>query len=363
MKAWRLNSIGDIGFLSVDKPVINPGEVLIRVMAAGICGSDIPRIFKTGAHKMPLIPGHEFSGIVEETGRDVPDLWTGKRVGIFPLIPCRACGPCKAGHPEMCRNYDYIGSRRDGAFAEYVTVPAENLIELPDEVSFEEGAMLEPMAVAAHAMHLALNGCGTPLCRDAKLVVCGLGTIGLLLVMFLLDQGFENVYVIGNRPEQKKRALSLGIREENWCNSREDDALKWITGTVSGADAFFECVGRNECISLGIDAAAPGGRILLVGNPYSDMSFPKDTYWKILRNQLTLKGTWNSTFLSGDNAEDARDDWQFVMQRLLEGSICPERLITHRLKLEEMDRGFHIMKDKTEDCCKIMMIHNRLKGE
>jgi len=356
MKAWRLNDIGDISFSDVDMPVIKPGEVLVRVMAAGVCGSDIPRIFETGAHKMPLIPGHEFSGIVEGIGKDVPVLWMGKRVGIFPLIPCRMCGPCKAGYPEMCRNYDYIGSRRDGAFAEYVAVPAENLIVLPDEVSFEEGAMLEPMAVAVHAMRLALKGCGTPLCRDAKLVVCGLGTIGLLLVMFLLDQGFENVYVTGNRPGQKKRALNLGIREENWCSSRENDALKWITDTVGGADAFFECVGRNECVSLGIDAAVPGGRILLVGNPYSDMSFTKNTYWKILRNQLTLKGTWNSTFLNGDLSEDDPDDWQFVMRRLMKGNIHPKRLITHRLKLEEMGRGFGIMRDKTEDCCKIMMV-------
>ena len=132
MKAWVLNKVGEIKFEEVDRPVPKEGEVLLRVRAAGICGSDIPRVYQTGAHRMPLIPGHEFSGAVEEVGLGVDPKWGGKAVGVFPLIPCRKCEPCKAGHFELCRSYDYVGSRRDGAFAEFVTVPAANLLELPD---------------------------------------------------------------------------------------------------------------------------------------------------------------------------------------------------------------------------------------
>ena len=129
MKAWRLNDIGDIKLTDIDIPVPKPGEVRIKVMSAGVCGSDIPRIYETGAHFMPLVPGHEFSGTVEGIGKDAPPLWLGKRVGVFPLIPCGKCEPCRYGHQEMCRDYGYIGSRRDGAFAEYVTVPASNLMK------------------------------------------------------------------------------------------------------------------------------------------------------------------------------------------------------------------------------------------
>ena len=116
MKAQVLYGIGNIKLTNVDEPVPRKGEALVRVMCCGICGSDIPRIYKSGAHNMPIIPGHEFSGVVEEC-KDKPAL-VGKRVGVFPLIPCRECSQCRAGHYEMCENYDYLGSRSDGGFAE-----------------------------------------------------------------------------------------------------------------------------------------------------------------------------------------------------------------------------------------------------
>ena len=272
MKAWILNSIGNIRLSDTDVPMPGSGEVRIKVMAAGICGSDIPRIYNTGAHRMPLIPGHEFSGVVEGIGKNTPTYWMGKRVGVYPLIPCMDCEPCRSGHYEMCRNYDYVGSRRDGAFAEYVTVPATNLIELPDAVSYEEAAMLEPMAVAVHAMRIGvtvpamrtgLDGLDIVSTMDAKIVVCGLGTIGMLLTMFLIECGFENIYVIGNKDCQKDRVTALGIPEQNYYDSRRvnagsKDVVSWLKDTVGGADVFFECVGKNECMRLGIESAAPG---------------------------------------------------------------------------------------------------------
>ena len=158
MKAWVLHGVGDIRFEEVETPQPADGEVLVAVRAAGICGSDIPRIYQTGAHVQPLIPGHEFAGQVVGTGRDVSADWQNRRVGIFPLIPCKNCVSCQKQHYELCRSYSYLGSRRNGGFAEYVTVPAWNLIALPDAVSYEQAAMMEPMAVAVHAMRSALAG-------------------------------------------------------------------------------------------------------------------------------------------------------------------------------------------------------------
>ena len=355
MKAWILHDINDIRYEETQTPEPKSGEVCIRVMAAGVCGSDIPRIFETGAHKMPLIPGHEFSGIVEETGDGVNSTWKKKRVGVFPLIPCGKCEPCKNGHPEMCRNYDYVGSRRDGAFAEKVMVPASNLIELPENVSFEAAAMLEPMAVAVHAMRI-FSGDEVLVDHNTKIVVCGLGTIGLLLTAFLIEKGYKNVFVIGRREEQKKRAMSIGVRDDHYIDGRSSDVSTVITDRLGSADVFFECVGKNECVNLGINILAPAGTLVTVGNPYSDMEFTRDTYWKILRNQLTVKGTWNSTFLKNNKTEDAPDDWQYVIKRLAEGTVNPELLITHRLSSEDLYQGFAIMKDKTEDYCKVMMV-------
>ncbi|MBQ9549496.1 MAG: galactitol-1-phosphate 5-dehydrogenase [Lachnospiraceae bacterium] len=361
MKAWVLHSVNDIRFEEPSLPVPKDDEVLIRVRAAGVCGSDIPRIFKNGAHKMPLIPGHEFSGVVEATGLKADSSLKGRKVGIYPLIPCGKCVPCREGHPETCRDYDYVGSRRDGAFSEFVAVPARNVRVLPDNISFEEAAMLEPMAVSVHALRLALGLSADEDSRgksffntDKRIVVCGLGTIGLLLTMFLLERGLKRIYVIGNKEKQREMAVSLGIAEENFLDSGAGDVSLELRKKAGEADIFFECVGKNECVSYGIENTAANGRVLLLGNPYSDMGLSRDTYWKILRNQLLVRGSWNSTFLPGDS-EDTEDDWDYVIKRLKEKKIRPAELITHRLSIADLYRGFSIMHEKSEYFCKVMM--------
>lgn len=391
MKAWVLHGPGNIRLETVDRPCIGSGEVLVKVEAAGICGSDIPRIYKTGAHVHPLIPGHEFAGVVTETGTDVDVCWQGKRVGVFPLLPCKVCKPCLEKKYEMCRHYDYLGSRRNGGFAEYVAVPADNLVALPQSVSFEEAAMLEPMAVAVHAMRQVwLKGTET-------IAVCGLGTIGLLLLMFLLEAegaGYENaenarqlnagreadknagdtrqlnagtaldknagdarqqekvkILVIGNKDFQKQQVTRLGLSEECFCDSRTEDAGKWLMERTggTGVDVFFECVGKNETLVQAVETTAPAGRICLVGNPASYMVLEQEVYWKILRNQQTIVGTWNSSFTG-----EATDDWHYVLERLSRNRIMPHMLISHRFLLEDLEKGFHIMRDKSEDYIKII---------
>lgn len=347
MKAWKLYGVGDFRFEETQEPKISCSQVLIKVKNVSICGSDIPRVYETGAHKMPLAIGHEFSGEVVQTGAQVDASWKGKRVGIFPLIPCGKCIACQKLQYEMCRQYSYLGSRCDGGFAEYVAVPEWNLIPLPDEVSYEEAAMLEPMAVAVHAMRRV------EISTEDVVVICGLGTIGMLLTMFLLERGIKNILVIGNKAFQKEEVLSLGISEENYCDCRAEDVKDWILAHTSGngADVFFECVGKNETISQAVDAVAPGGRICLVGNPYSDMFLKKEIYWKILRNQIQITGTWNSSF-----THDEDDDWHYVLKKLEERKIQPANFISHKYSLEDIVEGFHIMRDKSEDYIKIMAI-------
>ena len=381
MKAYVLHDIGDIRYEEVKDPVLKPGEVLVEVKAVGICGSDIPRIFENGTYTFPLIPGHEFSGIVTETGVEADSGWQGKRVGVFPLLPCKTCMPCRNLQYEMCRSYSYFGSRTDGAFAQYVAVPVWNLVELPEGVSHEAAAMLEPMAVAVHAMrsmgfgeNVDISkrgesiGCAAKGIRQGEesgcvaesviqerketVAVCGLGTIGLLLTMFLREAGVENLFVVGNKEFQKKNILDLGIREDQYIDSRDGDIVHRILDRTGGlgVDVFFECVGKNETVSEAILVTAPAGRIQLVGNPASDMNFDKNTYWKILRNQLTVKGNWNSAFL-----HSSKDDWHYVLKLLQDGKIHPEHYITQRFRLDELEKGLHIMRDKTEEYVKVMI--------
>jgi len=352
MKAWVLHGIDKIQYEEVPEAEPAETEVLVQVKAAGICGSDIPRIYKNGAHRMPLVPGHEFSGQVVKTGSRTDGNWQMKRVGIYPLIPCRSCISCHRKTYEVCRQYSYLGSRRDGGFAEYVAVPEYNLIELPDQVTYEQAAMMEPMAVAVHAMRRV------SITKDNTVVVCGLGTIGLLLVMFLKEKGIRHILAIGNKGFQKENFLALGMPENDFCDMRQEDVKAWIElhTNGAGADVFFECVGRNETVSQAINLTGPGGKICMVGNPCTDIKLDQQTYWKILRNQLEVTGTWNSSFFSDlDEEKGGKNDWYYVLNRLEQGRIKPEKFISHRLSLEHLDEGLHIMRDKSEDYLKIMI--------
>lgn len=362
MKAWVLHEPNVFRFEEVERPVIPNGEVLVKIKACGICGSDVPRIYKTGAHNMPLIPGHEFSGEVVDAPEANEDL-IGKRVGVFPLIPCGKCDSCIKKHPELCKNYDYIGSRRNGAFSECVAVPVWNLVSIPDSVSYEAAAMMEPMAVAVHAMKMGIMIGEQELSKNSSIAVCGLGTIGLLLAMFLLDAGYENIYVIGRKAIQQELAIKLGVKEDNYCDSDLSDPVEWLSEATGGVDFYFDCVGSNESIIYGIDALAPMGRAVFVGNPYGDMTLKRDVYWQILRKQLSIVGTWNSTYygysVGNDYLKDKDingDDWSYVLERLRKGTISPELLITHKYPLEKLITGLEIMRDKTEDYCKVMIV-------
>lgn len=392
MKAWVLHGVGDFVLETLRQPRVGAGEALIRVRAAGVCGSDVQRVFHTGAHVHPLVIGHEFSGTVAEVGAEGDAGWLGRRVGIYPLIPCGKCPYCLGGQYELCRDYSYLGSRRDGGFAEYAAVPVRNLVELPEGVGFEEAAMLEPMAVAVHAMRRVMPH------KEGTVAVCGLGTIGMLLMMFLREAGVERVLVIGNKDFQKERAVCAGVPGDCCFDSRRGSAARWVMDRTGGmgADVFFECVGRNETLAEAVEGTAPGGRICLVGNPRSSMELDRDVYWKLLRNQLTVTGTWNSTFggfayghmrtegtrtpgggatlgeasriqtgteergFRGD-AESAapggaEDDWRYVLERLSKGGVSPGILISHRLPLEGLMSGLRIMREKSEEYGKVMCV-------
>lgn len=346
MRAYVLHGVNNLKLEEVNKPVLQDDRVMVEVKAAGICGSDIPRIYVNGTYHFPTIPGHEFSGKVVQVGKNVDSKWLNKRVGLFPLIPCKECGPCKKKQYEMCKSYSYLGSREDGGYAEYVTVPAENLVELPETVSYEAAAMMEPMAVVVHAMRRM------DIRKDEKVVICGLGTIGLLLLMFLQEIGVQDILVVGNKDFQKETILELGISEDCYCDSRTQDVKQWILEKTNdaGADVFFECVGKNETVIQAVNSTIPGGKVMLLGNPHSNMNLEQKVYWKILRNQLTLKGTWNSSF-----THEVDDDWNYVLEKIAEGKVKPEVLITHKLGFEELEKGLKIMRDKTEDYVKVMI--------
>ena len=184
MKALNLHGVGDLRYEEVPMPVRKAGEVLLKIKAVGICGSDIPRVFTKGTYHFPTIIGHEFAGEIAEA--DEPEL-IGRGASVFPLLPCGKCEACLKEQYAQCSHYDYYGSRRDGAMAEYLAVRQENLVLLPEGVSYAEAAMSEPAAVALHAFRKAKVGVGD------TLAIFGVGPIGLIMAGWARDAGVKQV--------------------------------------------------------------------------------------------------------------------------------------------------------------------------
>lgn len=331
MKAYVLHGIGDLRYEDCPIPEIPSGWALVKVLAAGICSSDVPRIFEKGTYHFPTIPGHEFSGKVESVVDAGDGEWVGKRVGIFPLIPCKKCDSCKKGQYETCSNYDYIGSRRDGGFAEYVAVPVWNLIELPDAVSDIQGALLEPAAVALHAVKRAQIFPGASVC------VVGTGAIGLLAGQWAKFQGAGRV-VIKGRSESKSQIVQR-------CG------MEYIQDAHLGGefDCVIEAVGSARALEESLLLAAPGGRLVLMGNPDGPRTLSQELYWRILRKQLTLTGTWNSSYGNADS------DWTEAVYAMESGRLQTAGVVTHVIKKAELEMGLAIMRERTETFGKIII--------
>jgi len=190
MKAAVLHAPGDLRVETVNIPAIGPDDVLVEVKAAGICGSDIGRVMVTGTYRFPTIPGHEFSGRVEKVGANVRNLAAGDRVAVAPLMPCRTCESCQAGKFHLCDDYDFMGSRSNGAFAQYLCAPASNVLKVPDTVSYEVAATIEPAAIILHGIHKLDIKLG-----DAVAVV-GCGALGFFALQFAKLSGARPLIAI-----------------------------------------------------------------------------------------------------------------------------------------------------------------------
>lgn len=346
MKAYVLEGIDQLEYKDVETPESREGFALVEVKAVGICGSDIPRIFETGTYHFPTIPGHEFAGVVKEVYDEEYKELVGERVGVFPLIPCRECSPCQEGKYELCRNYNYLGSRCDGGFAEYVLVPIWNLLPLPDTVSFQEAAMLEPASVARHG----LSQIGEENILGKTVCIFGPGTIGLLMAQWAGIFGADKVLLVGTKEGQKALAAKLGFTL--FCNSKTEDVQEFLKANTDGEgpDIVVEGVGNDSVLSECLKAVKPGGSILLVGNPHGDVNLEKAVFWQILRKQLKLYGTWNSSYFGG-----MESDWTKTVEAIEEDRLKPAEQITHELEFERLKDGLNIMRERKEFCNKVMI--------
>jgi len=288
MKALLLSDVNRLEYVDVPTPEPGPDEVLVRVRACGICGSDVHGMDGGSGRRIPpLIMGHEVAGIIAQTGSAVTGWRSGDRVVIDSTISCGVCTYCRRGLINLCDNRRVLGVscadyRRDGALAEYVVVPDRLLYRLPNEISFVEGAMIEPLSIAAHAVGR------TPVDGETTAVVVGSGMVGLLLVQTLKAVGCGRIVAVDIDPYRLERAKAMGA--DLALASDNDNVAVRVRELTSGqgADVAYEVVGKNATVNLGIDTLRKGGALVLVGNLDPCVELPLQA---AVTRQLTLLGS------------------------------------------------------------------------
>lgn len=346
MEALVLEENGRIVHKKVPVPEKTRKDALLcRVAASGICNSDIHRGFGGGAYHYPLIMGHEFSAVIEDPGASTR-YKEGDGVTVFPLLPCKKCGPCQAGEYAQCINYDYFGSRRDGAFAEYVWVPEENLFPIPEHVEMLHAAMTEPAAVALHGvrrMEIKAGYTGA---------VFGGGPIGNMVAQWLRISGCSEVFVIDIESRKLETASSMGFIP---VDASADDPVDQIFGRTNGggADCVVEAVGLPKTFLQAVQCAARAGQVVFLGNIIGEFRIGEKDFSSILRRELVIRGTWNSKVLPR-----GKDDWTTVLSYMDRGlEVAP--LISHTPPFSEGPEIFRKITEKKEYVSKVIFIPKR----
>ena len=345
MMACVLESIGHLEYKEVEMPIPKDGQVLIKIMASGICGSDISRVLTKGTYHFPTIPGHEFSGKVVDITKGVSSELLGRKTAIFPLIPCRQCEPCQIGEYAQCKNYNYFGSRCDGGFAEYIAVPTWNLVLAPDSLTYQEIAMAEPSAVAIHTLRQA----GVEISDDV--VIFGAGPIGIMLGQWARAWGADKIILVDIDAAKIDFAKSQGF--DLAFNSSCGDIIEYVYDLTDGkgADLAVEGAGVSITLEQCLYVLRPFGRVVAMGNPVGEMKLSQKAYWELLRKQLTLKGTWNSSYVS-----IPKNDWKLSIRAMETSKINVKSLVTHQVKLQDCIKPFRMMEKRDEFFNKVMFV-------
>lgn len=285
MKALLLSQYRHLELTDLATPVPARGEILVRVAACGICGSDVHGYDgSTGRRIPPLVMGHEAAGVVTEIGENVKGFNKGNRVTFDSTIYCGECANCLQGYINLCNRREVLGVscgdyRRAGAFAEFVTIPSRIVHRLPPNLSFEEAALLEAVAVALHAISLV------PIARESTALVVGAGTIGLLVQQALRVAGCSRVFVADVDPTRLSLSRKLGATETFSQDVPEKVAA--LTNNV-GVDVAVEAVGATDPISTAIDSVRKGGNVVLVGNVSPNVTIPLQ---RVVSRQIRLQGS------------------------------------------------------------------------
>ncbi|MDU8923828.1 galactitol-1-phosphate 5-dehydrogenase [Pasteurellaceae bacterium LIM206] len=317
MKAVVVESNKNFVIKEVATPKVeHEHDVLVKVLYSGVCGSDIPRMFHHGAHNYPIILGHEFSGLVVDVGSAVTNLKKDDLVVCAPLLPCFNCPECARGFYSLCKNYDFVGSRRPGANAEYICVHEKNIVKIDRNSDPLFSSFIEPITVGLHAINLAHG------CENKNVIIVGAGTIGLLAMQSAKGLGAKTVSVIDINEEKLTLAKTLGA---DFAFNSANLSAKEIHASLDAHrfdQLVLETAGTPQTVSLSIEIAGPRAQVGLVGTLHKDLTLEQTVFGLILRKELTILGSWMNYSKPWPGSE-----WTTAMNLINAGKINIQPLI------------------------------------
>ncbi len=345
MKSLLLSSYNNFEIAEMPLPAVGTGEVLVRVEACGICGSDVHGYDGSSGRRIPpIVMGHEAAGVVAAVGAGVEDYREGDRVTFDSTVYCGECAFCKSGDVNLCDNRQVVGVscgdyRRHGAFAEFVSVPQRILYHLPEGISFSEAAMLEAASVAIHGVRVSGATGG-----ETALVI-GAGMIGLLTLQAARAAGCARVFVADVDATRLKMAKDAGADEVLHASGADLVAQVMKLTGGRGVDLSYEAVGRNETVAGAIDCTRKGGTVTLIGNIQPEVTLPLQ---KVVTRQLRLQGSCAS---SGEYPQ--------AIELITSGKIKVAPLITAVAPLEDGPSWFERLHSREPNLMKVILTPNK----
>jgi L-iditol 2-dehydrogenase len=319
-------------------PEPSAGEVVVAVRAAGICGSDVHGyIGATGRRTPGVVMGHEASGVVTLVGDGVSSVRPGDRVALRSVLSCGTCEPCRTGRPNICERRRGLGMHLDGAYAECVRVPEALLAPLPAGLSFEQGAMIEPLAVAMHAVNI------TPIELMDRVVIVGAGTIGLLTLLAVRLRGAGRTVVTDRSRHRLEMARALGADRVIDVDAGDPVAMVREALDGRGADAAFEAVGSSPTVQQSVSVVRPGGHVTWIGNSEPRVELGMQD---LVTKELTLRGA----YAYGTDAEFDR-----AADTLAAGRLDVRPLVERVAPLDEGSGLFHEMAEGRLAAVKVIL--------
>jgi len=331
MRAAVLHGIRDIRIEDIPAPSCGAGEVLVRVRTVGVCGSDVHYYKKMRIGDQivedTIVPGHEFAGVIEEVGKGVTNVAVGDRVAVEPGVPCRVCRECREGFYNRCRNMKFCGTPpQNGVYLEYYVSPADFVFKLPENLSFEEGSMIEPLAVGVHAARLA------PVKNGDVIAVLGAGPIGLCTLQCARGAGALRAFVTD--PLEYRLEFAKRFRADVVINPEKEDPVERIMSQTAGrgVEVAFEASGADESPQQALDMLAPGGRMMWVGIP-GEEPVPLDVH-SARRKELEIKMVRRFCH-----------DYPAAIELVASGRVDVKSMVTHTFPLEKIEDAFRIVEN------------------